>query len=124
MSHETAPTDSKPLWYVAGLPGFADVTVMTQPVYEEVQFDYSGWPEDLIALGVMSPEWLTPTGKRLRDPDGRKVSVSRRWRLVSPEAPPRRYCVVDRRRPFAELARWPAALEALEAYGKYRCYGT
>lgn len=64
MSDRTTSAN-EPLWYVAGLPGFPGVTVTAEPVHEEVLFDYSGWPEDLIAAGVMLPEWLTPTGKHL-----------------------------------------------------------
>lgn len=120
VSRATVP---RQLWYVGtspGLPGFPDITVMAQPVHKDVYFDYSGWPEDLVAAGVMQPEWLTPTGKHLRDPDGAPVSVSRRWRVISPEAPPRRYCVVKRYRPLQELSRWPEAAKALEAYERWR----
>ena len=121
MSRETAHAGSKPLWYVAGLPEFPDITVMAQPLSAEAfHLDYSGWPADLVAVGVMEQEWIVPSGKHLRDPDGGKVSVSRRWRLVSPELPPRRYCVVARHRPLSDLARWPGAAEALEAYRRYR----
>lgn len=67
---------------------------------------------------MILPQWATPTRKHLRDPDGGKGSVSRRWGVAGQEQP-RRYLVVTRDRPLDQLARWPGALQALDAYRAY-----
>lgn len=114
--------DERPPYHIA-LPGFPDITVEAYTFHKDGTscVTYAGWPEDLAAAGVILPQWATPTRKHLRDLDGGKVSISRRWRVADQEQP-RRYFVVRRDRPLAELARWPGALQALEAYRAYEAW--
>ncbi len=86
--------------------------------------EYLGWPDDLIAAGLMLQEWLQPTGKRLKDQDGDRVTVTRYWRLKDgqPDGQPARYCKVLRVKPMAATLRLPGAalaLEALKAYHRW-----
>ncbi len=126
MSPDNAPpdrtSDTEPLWYVT-LQDYPEITVIAFNYMEDrCHIEYSGWPEDLIAAGVMQAPWATPTGKHLRDPDGGKVSISRQWRLAG-QPTPRRYCVVRREdRPRTELARWPGASAAAKAHEKHAAW--
>ena len=115
-----AAENPEPCWTVI-LTTFPEITVTAYESCGDHCVEYSRWPEDLIAAGVMTVGWKTPTRKHLRDPDGGKVSISRRWRLAGQENP-RRYCTVERWRTFAELRRLPGACEAFEAHEKWEAW--
>jgi hypothetical protein len=75
---------------------------------------FSGWPDDLIAAGLMSAAWLQPTGKHLRDSDGAPASVARSWRLR--DGAPQRWCQVLRAKPVERLDTLPGARAAVMIY--------
>lgn len=105
--------------YVAH-PRFPNIKIQAWVVFDVVSIEYVGWPEDLIAAGLIQPQWLNLSkGGRRCDPDGRKVWSTIKWRK-SGQALPRAYYVIRRECPIGEVSRWPGAAEALKAYNKYK----
>jgi hypothetical protein len=115
----TLNDEGRPSWYVT-LPR-SEVEVLVRRNYRDramVEIEYAGWPDELVAARVMTPEMATPTGKHHRDPCGDKVYITRYFRLGADGAP-RRYCKIRRYKPLHTVGRWPGASEALVAYEKY-----
>lgn len=96
------------------VPGFAGITVLAQTLGG---VRYAGWPDELLAAGIINAAMVLPTGKHLRTPDGLKVSVARYWRQRD-GAPSKFFQVAVRGAPEL-LLRWPGVCEARAAYERY-----
>ncbi len=76
-----------------------------------------GWPTDLIRAGFITKAMMSPTGKRLRDVDGDRISLTRYWRLDGRK--PRRYCKVILFKPESRALRLPGVQEAVAALARH-----
>jgi hypothetical protein len=114
-----ADGDPRPLWYVS-MHGHPEVYVTYLGFYNGThRVEYSGWAENLLSAGVILPQWTEPSGKRLRDTDGDRVTITRAWREGDDGKPRRwfralfsKHCVDDL--PVVEDAR--IAMERYEAW--------
>lgn len=116
------PNEEAPRAYVT-LAG-CDVEVTVRRCYQDlamIEIEYAGWPDELVASRLMTPEMATPSSKHHRDSCGDKVYITRYFRL-GVDGAPRRYCKIRRYRPLHTIARWPGAQEALAARERYNAW--
>ena len=113
---DDAASEQRPAWSVT-LQDFPGVTVvLDRPPWpdektgqEMIRFCYYGWPEALIAAGVITPELLAPTRKHRRDGKGLPVSVTSYWHLR--DGQPQKFVKVRR----TAIARIPYGLPGAQA---------
>ena len=139
MRADNTPIDPgpEPAWFAelligAGVLVFAERVLLLDDAgvkYSQTALDltYEGYEDDLLSAGVITEAMLVPpgSGKHYRDPSGRSVRISRRWRGgCGGSGTPTRYMVVKRRMSIEELPRWPAGPWALAAYDRYLAWST
>lgn len=83
---------------------------------------YEGYQDDLLSAGIITEAMSVPPGKgsHYRDPNGRNIRISRRWRAK--DGKPFQYMVVRRHMSIEELPRWPQGRQALAAYDRYAAW--
>jgi hypothetical protein len=113
-------TTNAPAWYITLPPGI--LLDATEYPDSTAFLHYSGWPEDLLAAGIITQAHLRPTDKGWRSRpahDGGRIAVARRWKVRERTGKPARYFDVKLERPITAVAQWPGALEALAARERY-----
>lgn len=123
-AHVNAKENEAPAWYITLAPDIL-LSAYEYPA-GEVRLRYSGWPQDLLAAGIITRAHLRG-GKVGRPrsnpaPDGGKISVARRWKVKERTGKPARYFDVKLDRPMTAIAQRPGALAALAARARYEAW--
>ena len=100
---------------VATVPGFPLIKVIACWHLSEdpMPLTYYGWPEDLIAAGIMPADMREPNGKHFKDANGNSIHRIRYWKQRAGGI--ERYFKIHREVPAARLGELPGAREAVAA---------